>query len=343
MSKRGQITIFLVIGILILFLAAGIFFTISKIKKVPLEVQQAEVLLFEWVRPSVITYVERCLKETTASGVYLLAANGGIIYPDDTSVILLTDTGLVNYGWLNGVSGFSDVKMEQDLGQFITKYLEQCVGGFEIFQDQGIDIQPDFTRLQAVPRIGKTHIQSELTLPISIFLPTGDVITLDSFTARVTSNLGDMVDTAEEVTVEAKDAIDLLEFQNLPYYPVIFPYDESVTLYSLTDEQGAEDTPSLLFLFAVGNDDRLNRKPTLQFIPDVTLHVGDRWEFLLTATDPDNDALVFQSNSALFPVAEDGLLNVTVTQAGEYVVLLSVEDEQGEEDQQEVTITVLEK
>ena len=343
MSKRGQITIFLVIGILILFLAAGIFFTISKIKKAPLEVQQAEVLLFEWVRPSVITYVERCLKETTASGVYLLAANGGIIYPDDTSVILLTDTGLVNYGWLNGVSGFSDIKMEQDLGQFITKYLEQCLGDFEIFEDQGIDIQPDFSRMKAAPTIGKTSIQSDMTLPISISLPTGDIITLDSFTARVDSNLGDMVNVAEEVVEQAKDTIDFLEFQNLPYYPVIFPYDESVTLYSLTDEKGAEDTPSLLFLFAVGNDDRANRKPTLQFIPDVTLRVGDRWEFILITEDHDNDDLIFQSSSAFFPVTEDGLLNVTVTQVGAYSVLFSVKDEQGAKDQQEVTITVLEK
>ncbi|MEK6939784.1 MAG: hypothetical protein AABX31_03580, partial [Nanoarchaeota archaeon] len=107
MSKRGQVTIFLVVGIVILLLAALFFYVFGQMKKAPLEVEAEEAVKFLGVSGAVQSFVEKCIQDTIDPAIYLLAIQGGIIYPEEDNLVLLTDHGLVNYAWLNGINGLS--------------------------------------------------------------------------------------------------------------------------------------------------------------------------------------------------------------------------------------------
>jgi len=334
MSKRGQITIFLVIGIVILLLSAGFFFIFSRIKTAPLEVEQSQVQQALGTSGAVQSFVEDCIQKTADPSLYLLAIQGGIIYPEKDSQILLTDYGLVNYAWINGATGISRAKMEQDLAAYLQENLPSCLGNFASFAKQNILVEPDYSKAKATISIKETAVQANFKLPLKITVASGDVKNLDTFSASIPSSLGKILSSIEKLQFPKVGPADLT---TLPYQATIFPFDPAVTIYSLSEEN--KEAP-LSFMFAVRNDLPENEAPSLHHIPDKTFRVGDHWQETLTADDSTNDLLKFSSDSTLFPINEDGSIDTIITQAGKFTVTFTVADTRGGKDQQKVTITV---
>ncbi len=333
--KNGQVTVFLVVGIVILLLAALIFFITSESTIEELKIEEKEAAPVG-TKPALQSFIEDCIKETADPSLYLLAIQGGIIYPDETNQILLTDYGMVNYAWINGVKGLSKEKMEVDLAEYLEEYIDFCLN-FESFTKQGILIDVDYEKVKAEFIIQDKVINILLDYPLTIILPNDDKIKMTTFSAQLRSNLGEMLKAVESLEMPDLNPNDLI---NLPYQSVVFPFDESVTIYSFSEEEYQE--APLSFMFAVRNDFPVNEPPVLDFIPDKTFRVGNVWEEILTADDPNNDLLIYSSDSNLFPVAEDGTIIVKLSSAGTFDLTFTVEDGRGGKDEQEVSIVVLE-
>ncbi|GEM_PF-3633971 len=335
MSKRGQVTIFLVVGIVILLLSAGFFFIFSKMKTAPLEVEQAQVQQALGTSGAVQSFVENCLQKTVDPSLYLLAIQGGVIYPEKGSQILLTDYGLVNYAWINGATGISRAKMEQDLATYLQENLPSCVGNFESFAKQQILVEPDYSKAKASISIKETVVQVSFKLPLKITQASSDIKTLDSFSAAIPSGLGTILSSIEKLQFPN---LGPSEVSNLPYQATIFPFDPAVNIYSLSEEN--KEAP-LSFMFAVRNDLPENQAPSLHYITDKTFRVGDHWQETLTADHPTNDLLEFSSDSTLFPITKDGSIDTTITQAGKFAITFTVTATGGGTDQRKVTVTVV--
>src|SRR3989344_3572305 len=336
MLKRGQITIFLVIGIVILLLAALFFYIFGQIKEAPLEVEAKEAQKIPGVRGTLQSYVENCIQETLDPAIYLLAIQGGVIYPEDDGKILLTEHGIVNYAWLNGVNGLSREKMQEDLASYLIEYVDFCLGNFGTFTRQNILVDADYDKIDAGVTIKDLAVSAELTLPLKITLPNNDTVEVEAFIGEVYSNLGKTISVVEELPFPQLNPPMLL---SLPYQPMIFPYDEAVTIYSFTEKSG--EAP-LTFMFAIRNDFPDNQAPLLHFIADKTFRIGDQWQETFTAEDANHDSLTFSSDSEVFPVNADGSIDVLVNEQGEFKVSITVKDQQGEKNQQEFRVTVLE-
>ena len=335
MSKRGQVTIFLVVGITILLLSALFFYVFSQMKKAPLEVEQQQAQEGLGTSGAVQSLVEDCIKKTVDPSLYLLAIQGGIIYPEKDSKILLMDYGLVNYAWINGAAGISRTKMELDLGAYLQENFPSCVGNFESFAKQKILVEPDYSKAKATVSIKETTVEANFKLPLKITQASGDIKTLDAFSAAIPSSLGKILSSVEKLQFPHLDPTDLI---NLPYQATIFPFDPAVTIYSISEEN--KEAP-LSFMFAVRNDFPESQAPSLHYISDKTFRVGDQWQEILIAEHPTNDLLEFSSDSELFPIAQDGSIDAIITQAGKFVITFTVTDTEGETDQQKVTVTVV--
>ncbi len=336
MSKRGQVTIFLVVGIIILLLAALFFYLFGQMKEAPLQVEEKEAFESLGVRGQIQSYVESCMRKTADPSIYLLAIQGGVIYPEEDSKILLTDYGIVNYAWINGLKGISREKMEKDLGLYLEEYLDFCLDNFDSFFTRNIIVEPDYGEMKAEFKIQDNFIDIQLNLPLKITLPDGDELEVETFSSRLESRLGMMLKAVEELDLPDFDFTELI---SSPYRLVVFPYDESIVIYSLADEKNP-GVP-LDFMFAVRNDFPKNKPPVLDFITDKTFKVGNRWQEILTAEDPNNDLLTFSSDSNQFPIEEDGTIDVELINPGTYEVTFTVDDGRGGKQEQTVTITVV--
>ena len=69
-NKRGQITIFIILGIVIV-ISVGLFLTINKIEFKPVTYDT-----------KVKDYVTNCLKQVSDEGIYLIGKQGGVLYDD---------------------------------------------------------------------------------------------------------------------------------------------------------------------------------------------------------------------------------------------------------------------
>jgi hypothetical protein len=336
MLKRGQVSVFLVVGIVILLLSALFFFIFGQLTKAPLEVEAEQAVESLGPKGAVQAYVEECMKKTIEPSLYLLALQGGLIYPDEESKILLTEHGVVNYAWLNGVNGISKEKMEQDLAMYMQENVEFCLGDFDTFSKQNVVIKADYLSISGQTSIQDSLVNAKLHLPLQIILASNDSSELQNFEIQTESSLGTIFKD-----VEALPFADLhpAELAGLPYLVTVFPFDQSVTIYSFSEEKPADAEP-LNFLFAVRNDLPANTAPQLTFIPDKIFRVGEIWKEQLTADDQDEDILNFYSDSTLFPINKEGNILVKINNPGIFKVRFEVDDGRGGKDQQEVSILV---
>ncbi|MBU1973985.1 MAG: hypothetical protein KKH52_01160, partial [Nanoarchaeota archaeon] len=289
------------------------------------------------VKPALQSFVESCMEETANPSVYLLAAQGGVIYPDEDSKILLTDFGMINYAWMNGLNGLSREKMEKDLAEYLETYIDFCLGDFETFTKQGIEVKPDYDKIKAEFKIGENSINILLNFPMTVTLPDEDILSLESFSAKLNSNLGEMISAVEALNAPE---IGPADFVGMDYQSTILPFDESIMIYSLSNQN--LQTP-LTLIFAVREDFPINEPPQLDFISDKAYKLGDWWHEELQATDPNNDILQYSSDSDIFKVEKNGSIDVQMTTAGVTEITFKVEDGRGGEDQQKVRILVHEE
>ena len=187
MLKRGQVTIFLVVGIVILLLAGLFFYLFGRLTEAPLEVEEEGISLSRGVKPALQGFVEKCIKDTVDPAVYLLAIQGGIIYLEPDSSILLTNYGFVNYAWLNGAKGISKEKMEKDLAKYLENYVDLCLGNFDAFTKEKITVAPNYNQMSAKVIIRSSSIEAQVKLPMVVTLPNNDTFNADSFTTRISS------------------------------------------------------------------------------------------------------------------------------------------------------------
>ena len=141
MKKRGQITIFIILGIIILIsIGIAVYFTtketIKPIKKTP--------IIAEEVQP-VYDYVVNCINEISKDGLTLLGQQGGYITiptaiqrtPD--SFVAADPRGVVKtpLWYYEGEDRTPPLNfMERELAAYIKKRLPECTGNFEAFKEQ---------------------------------------------------------------------------------------------------------------------------------------------------------------------------------------------------------------
>lgn len=339
MHKRGQVTIFLIVGILLLAIFAGILYLTSTIQKERLELEEESPLTLKLKQP-LTSFVESCLRQTAVPGIYLLGLQGGIIYPDDPTTILLTENALINYGYLKGVDQLSVEAMEQQLNRYVEENLFLCLDDFLRFAEEGIFItEKKPVKSDVKIRPDETVLQIKYQLEVRL---GDDSFRMDSFSTNVPLRVGSTLREAKAIIrTHEENPAHLLppEPAEQSYFISSFPFDAFTFIYSISDQNSIIDGAPFTFMFAI-RDDAINTAPELTYIPNMVVRRGEPLNYQLTALDAEEDILTFSSNSALFPVDSEGVVTGTTTTRGTYMVTFTVADIQGLKDEQEVRIVV---
>ncbi|MBI2139452.1 hypothetical protein HYU14_00895 [Candidatus Woesearchaeota archaeon] len=134
MKKRGQITVFIVIGLLILFT----FYLLSREKRESIE--DTEIIQPELI--PVQQFVESCSKELAKEALFLIGANGGYIYFPEW-IDRVPGRSLQNspnrdirnpLWWFDGTLAIPPLaQIEQDMARFIQDRMPRCLNNFSAF------------------------------------------------------------------------------------------------------------------------------------------------------------------------------------------------------------------
>ncbi|MFH1668484.1 MAG: hypothetical protein ABIA62_01005 [Candidatus Woesearchaeota archaeon] len=239
-SRKGQVTIFMIIGIVLLFGSAIIFYIRGQvtqgteggfapiIEEVPLEAQPLKI------------FVENCLKQKGTSGIERIGLHGGYIDPtdedmsgkvffsgldptDSDALSMFGDKGLMPYWWyLKSDNTCSETckfdsnapalrkgmepSIEGQMDKYIENTLGSCINEFRDFRMQGfeIEIRGD---MKSDVNIAEEEILLFLDYPITVI--KGDSrIDIDRFFTKLDINFMDIYNLAA----------DLVEHESVTYY-----------------------------------------------------------------------------------------------------------------------------
>ncbi len=333
MLKRGQVTIFLIVGIVLLGVFSGVFYLVSTINEDRLKGEQ-ETPLYSELRPQFVTFVESCLEQTAEPGLYLLGKQGGIIEPEGK--FLATENDIINYAYLNGEYLLHKEEMETQLNRFIEDNLNDCINNFAAFQDLAYEIRTEEPQVKSLIQLNSVDIS--LNYPLEI-ISGKEQTKVEDFKISIDLPLGGYLDTVQQISSKSNSTVlDLSFFAGFEPFITLYPFDGDTTIFSMYDEKGYEGKP-YAFIFAI-RDENVNHPPELEYVSDVVLSVGVPFEEQLEAQDKDKDVLTFYSSSDSFPVSEEGIVNFTSMVKDTFEVIVGVKDNTGLTDEQTIRVVI---
>jgi len=209
-KKRGQVTIFIIIAILVV---AGVvlFFTLRgdvSLRKVP-----------ENLEP-VYDNFQVCVESNMQEGIILLERQGGYIYLPEyrdtvgpfSSWLYFSGNSIPYWSYTRGGVEFEQVPTEEDMERDLEKYLQREVQGcsFQEYEEQGFSVEKA-DNVDANVDIQDNNVDAELDFDLSIE-KEGESVTVSDHEISVDSSLGDLHDSAMEIYEKEKQERFLEEY-----------------------------------------------------------------------------------------------------------------------------------
>lgn len=326
-QKQGQVTVFIIIG-LVLLLTIGIiiFFTTSKEPetKVSLDLQPVK------------TFVDECLQQVSAPAVLLLAAQGGYIYlPEHTALVGEVKVG---YGYDQGKKQLLDIEsMQAQLNKYIGEQLQACINDFTSLPGKNIEAGA----MKVKTAIAKNNVIVDVNYPITVAALAKETTkeTIDTFSTTVNLRLGYVYEMAGNVLNKQaadKEYLDLTYLQSFDVPIKVITVDKETLLFSFEDND---------LIFQTAAKFPVNTAPILQL--DTVYTLKDEQLFTLEIPYQSDDPVAFSDDSIFFTIEHDGtnngkaIISFIPHITGEFPVKVKVVDSIGQTAEQEILLKVI--
>lgn len=204
LGKRGQVTVFILLGILIIVIAGGIYYTVSR-QNQAIEPKEKEV---PSQAQSVNLYIRLCVNKVLENGVNLIGRQGGYIeIPQDPvgvgefkNYLPLSLNSKIVYWYYKADNNVDFIQkpsidsMEQEVTNYIDNNLMNCLGEFNEYQ--GFKVRKG--KLSVLVDIQKSKVVTRVDFPVRI--EKGDFnFDFDTFYGEYNAPLGELFEIAEKV------------------------------------------------------------------------------------------------------------------------------------------------
>ena len=344
MQKRGQITLFIVIGIILLVLTIIIY---SLVKN---KVEEKSVTS-EFVQP-VKSYIEWCLEEQLREAVSLTSLQGGHygIPPDSV------EFGITGMDFTLFVPYYLDQEtlniptkedVENDISFALLRRVDDCL---DLTSFEKYNYSVDKENIEFDVSLSKDKVVTTAHIPLSLNVGNtkeGKIIYFDTFKAGIDSNFATLLDFSSNFTNEQKQGenyvcltclSDMADANNLKVNSFELEKEDSyIIIYDLRDSQDG-----LVFNFAHKFDLSQGEKTaSLENIETLEANVGEEFSYVVKTT---GNNLKFSDNTDLFDInPSTGMILFTPlgSDEGIHLILLSVEDVNGNFDEELFTLQII--
>lgn len=243
MKKRGQITIFIIVGLILVFSMLIIIY-MNKNK-----IGNLDVLQSSDIKP-IGYYVDLCVKSSASDALYLLGVQGGYTTPPE--LYFQSAYAKIAYWYYQGEDTSPTLEeMEQELSSYVNRALPECIESLNVFSDMGFEFE--FDEIDTKTKINENNVEFNIDYPITI--KKGESVSeISDFQRSFNVRLGHIHTIAKEIIemeIEDPDWIDMTYLVNQDINFKIYPYDENTLIYSVLDNQSIiEYDTAFIFLFA---------------------------------------------------------------------------------------------
>ena len=343
MLKRGQVSIFIIIGVAILLLASLILVFNSE----TITVKEDQQIVSDG---SIQQFMQSCLEDTSKQGITKITRQGGYYDPPNESSIIFFNDKLPYFYEDKEYKIITNEIFTKQLATYVNENLPTCIGDLEQFREQGyaFEIEEPTATITA-----NQKILIDVKYPIEI-RKDESVANLDGFTYSIDLNIDKFLESSKELIdsqVENEGYICLTCLQeidaqyglNIDVQPIHDPsiYNNDIVWYRITDKEKefiGED--ELIFEFVTEYFQPPAEQPELEIedVEDFTVKVGDQIDLNLKS----NRQAKYTSLTNLFQVSEKGNINFIAKPeyVGSHLIYITAEDELEQETEEIFTITI---
>lgn len=230
-KKRGQVTLFIIIGIVVLFLFAIVFQYIRAMS----DVQQPSESFDSFTK-----YVTACIEKSSAEAGYYIVLHGGMqqvparnvnfLYMEEGNPVLTQATLFSDKSSGRNIYMPSHSEMEDNYAERIKRDLFDCVDDFSVYEKMGYNIS--YTEPRVYVDIERDYSLIDVKFDINVSLGNSHK-SFESFASeRVPLRLGRLYDAGERIVNSNNPHIDAtyarsLENQDINAYAFHMPSQDS--------------------------------------------------------------------------------------------------------------------
>lgn len=223
--KRGQITIFIVVGIFILFVVAGFLFMKSSFERSEIEIKEEKMIESVQLGGNIQNFIESCIWKTGEKALELIGEQGGYY---DLPEVYDPEFNLPYYYLSNEDLSPNKIKVEEELAKYMDENLPLCFNNFTSFKEIGYQIKQEEMKNEVLIKdkivLFKVHFNLEaekgifrkewsffeisISSRLKTILETNNQIILGIQKRPTSINLGKIYDLGNENNL-------LIEFSNL--------------------------------------------------------------------------------------------------------------------------------
>ena len=315
-TKRGQVTVFLIIGVVVLLIAAAIFFITSKTVTQEIDTETPDSFSD---KGKVQLYVQSCLEDITSQGIEVLSLQGGFYNIDKG---LKTENLNIAYGSYEGQLLLTEDIFREELSKYVQDNLQYCIQDFEVFEEFTIKV---LSSEEVTIEMQNDGLTANLKYGLEI-VQGNDKERILKFQSKVKSNVAKALEMFSTLT------IDNIEPLKEPFISIL-SYDEFDHVITMEYKDG--------YLFATAMRVLpVDLPPKLSFIPDQVLTKGLAFYHETDSYDPEKYGLFIVSDTPEIPIGEDGVFDFVPQKTGTFNVKITVTDLAGQTDEQTVRFVV---
>ena len=325
MKKRGQITVFMIVGILILLIVALTLFFTRNISEEEQDLELSESAPIE--TGALKMFVESCLRKTSYDAIYYNYINGGFYKPQ---FITLYNQWAVPYYYYLG-DGYIplETQIEEGLQQYIENNILYCLNNFT-------DIKDFNTVVKDLPlakvNIKQNQVDFSLNLPLEV--SRGDTIKeISQFSVELEVPLKEVNEILISIINEQEKSSDEVMLDYLSRLAVekefttkLF-YEVDEVVYILTFDQIDLLGRNLITQFAVKYDwyEIINKSFDLKPLEKQSVVLGEELVYNLNYT---GENVSFTSNHQRLKFVNDTLIFIPLKEdVGKQKILISATDD----------------
>jgi len=232
MDKRGQVTLFIILG-LIIFAAVGFMMLFKgEVIQSYLDSQLSKSGVSPEIEP-INEFVLDCIETTTYDGLFVIGQQGGYVNVPEVS----TDFGIPYYFYMNN-SYFPKLNIiEKQLSFYVYEELKNCINSFSNFT--GFKIEEDDIKVKTEVKENKTIVKVNYPLKI---IKGGVEFEMKNFEVEVPIRLGAIYRIASKLVenqLEDPEYICLTCIFNLTEEENVFidmaDYLDNIVIFIITD------------------------------------------------------------------------------------------------------------
>lgn len=318
MKRGGQLTIFVIIGlVLIIFLSLSYFLVIKFWGK---QTRDTYILTSDNVA-SLNTYMTACLERSSSDAVKFLAMRGGFLISEYRPDYATYKTPLFNtqyYIYNSGDLTPSIQELELQISSYNKIFFDQCINNFDAFP-----FRLKYTFNEYYTRILDDEVYTRLK--VQLRYETGNIISESTdIKSSIKTNYGKIANDAIFIAKNYKNKKDItfLENYDLSYQTI----DNRNILFALYGKD-------FVYTFAVY--DLKNQPPVMELIENQNLVLNQPYYLEIDSIDPDLDTLLYFDDTPLFDIYTDfpanghsttGIIEFIPTIRGTFPVTITVTD-----------------